>query len=230
MDTDRNDIKFTNRKHNTVEICDAENKINKSSRSSVTYNEETDALIASDEILHPMIQPSIGKDNSSSCNSIFLTGSSGFLGAYLIDELLKQTDTTIIYCLIRKTSKFIKNQALESSRVINLIGDLSQPKFGFDDNQYAWLSTKICSIYHCGAHPHLFRTYNDLRLPNVFGSIEIIKLACLANAQINYISTASVEDPNDRTGYTRSKRVAEKLMEQARRRGLHVNIFRPGLP
>jgi acyl carrier protein len=70
---------------------------------------------------------------------IFLTGSTGFLGAFIIRELLEQTDAEL-YCLVRASSlqegknKLHKNleqygigQNELNPRIIPVIGDLSQP-------------------------------------------------------------------------------------------------------
>ena len=62
----------------------------------------------------------------------------------------------------------------------------------------------------------------------MLGTLEIIKLSCLANCRINYISTSSVFNENHQNGYVQSKQVAERLLEQASERGLVVKIFRPG--
>ena len=119
---------------------------------------------------------------------------------------------------------------VKSTRVVYLNGDLSHTRLGLSDCHYALLASNICSIYHCGSIVHVFMPYTELRTANVCGTIEILKLACLANARVNYISTIAVEDANNHTGYAESKRVSEKLMEQARERGLKVTIFRPGKP
>ncbi|KAN0019051.1 hypothetical protein ACTFIU_002253 [Dictyostelium citrinum] len=46
-------------------------------------------------------------NNNNKSKSIFLTGSTGFLGAYLLTELIKMNDISKIYCLIRNNSKLI---------------------------------------------------------------------------------------------------------------------------
>ena len=225
--TYRNAVQLIEHVNDIPEIYEACNIVNENSATSMICEEETDVLMACDRFLDPTIKPSMFQLESPVRTAIFLTGASGFLGSYLLEELLKQTHAFTIYCLVR-TMPSAEIRTFGSSRIVNLIGDLSLPKFGFDDDQYLLLSTKIRAIYHCGAQVHLFKKYTNLRLPNVFGSIEIIKLACLANARIHYISSMSVDDVDDRTGYTQTKRIAEQLMEQARERGLFVNIFRPG--
>ncbi len=70
---------------------------------------------------------------------IFLTGATGFVGAFLLDELLRQTQADI-YCLVRSTDAESGKQRLQnhlesyllwnesfSDRIIPVVGDLSQP-------------------------------------------------------------------------------------------------------
>jgi hypothetical protein len=180
-------------------------------------------LIETDMILDSALRPPIETINRSGCKDIFLTGSTGFLGAYLLDELLKQTDANI-YCLVRSISSTNTFQ----SRVFYLHGDLSLPHLGLDEHQYSMLVSKIRSIYHCGAAVNFIKPYTELRAANVLGTIELIKLSYLANCRINYISTLGVLHENTQSGYVRSKQVAERLLEQASERGLPVTTLRPG--
>ncbi|CAF1459222.1 unnamed protein product, partial [Adineta steineri] len=193
--------------------------------SNITEQErstQSHTLIEHDKLLDPSLQPSIKTNNKEKCKDIFLTGSTGFLGTYLLDELLKQTDANI-YCLVRSK----KSTDTLQSRVIYLYGDLTLPQLGLHDDQYSMLVSKMRSIYHCGADVNVIKSYTDLRSANVLGTLELIKLACLANCRINYISTLSVLDENDQSGYVQSKQVSECLMKQASERDLTVSILRP---
>ncbi|MDF5715802.1 MAG: thioester reductase domain-containing protein, partial [Rhizonema sp. NSF051] len=192
--------------------------------------------------------------------SIFLTGATGFLGAFLLYELLQQTDAEI-YCLVRSSnveSGLKKIQAnLESyllwnecfsSRIISVLGDLSQPLFGLGDQQFRLLASTIDVIYHNGALVNFVEPYSKLKAANVLGTQEVLRLASQTKLKpVHYISTISVfpweedlskehifreNDSLDRGnlagGYEQSKWVAEKLVTIARTRGLPVCIYRPG--
>ncbi|BAZ09564.1 thioester reductase domain-containing protein [Calothrix sp. NIES-4071] len=92
--------------------------------------------------------------------SIFLTGTTGFLGAFLLHELLLKTQANI-YCLVRSTDDAsakmrIKNN-LESygiwhedfaDRIIPVLGDLSQPLLGLSLQDFQFRSSLIDVIYH----------------------------------------------------------------------------------
>jgi nucleoside-diphosphate-sugar epimerase len=181
------------------------------------------SLIEKDMMLDPTLQLSTETIDKIDRKGIFLTGSTGFLGAYLLDELLKQTDVDI-YCLVRSKSLANKNH----SRVFYLYGDLALPRLGLSEDQYSMVVSKIHSIYHCGAAVDFIKPYNELRAANVLGTVELIKLSYLVNCRINYISTLSVIHENDPSGYVQSKRVAEHLLKQASERGLLLTILRPG--
>jgi thioester reductase-like protein len=180
-------------------------------------------LFETDKILDSALQLSVETNNKTVCKDIFLTGSSGFLGTYLLEELLKQTDADI-YCLVRS----IPSTNTSQSRIFYLHGDLTLPQLGLDDYQYSMLVSKVRSIYHCGAAINFIKSYNEHRPENVLGTLEIIKLACVANCRINYISTLNVSNRSTKSGYVQSKLVAECLLEQASERGLRISIFRPG--
>ncbi|CAF4029340.1 unnamed protein product [Adineta steineri] len=200
------------------ETIDTSSNINEQVRFTQSHT-----LIEHDKLLDQSLQPSIETNNKEKCKDIFLTGSTGFLGTYLLDELLKQTDANI-YCLVRSK----RTTDTLQSRVIYLYGDLTLPQLGLHNDQYSMLVSKICSIYHCGAEVNFIKSYTDLRSANVLGTLELIKLACLTNCRINYISTLSVLDENNQSGYVQSKQVAECLMKQASERDLAVSIIRPG--
>ena len=192
--------------------------------------------------------------------SIFLTGATGFLGAFLLAELLKQTEADI-YCLVRAADEASGNLKLQQnlqsyclwkeeyrSRIVAIVGNLSQPRLGLDSEQFAKLATQIDVIYHNGAVLNFVYPYSALKSTNVLGTQEILRLACQSKVKpLHYVSTDAVFDSSayyDKEvkesepivhtegidlGYTQSKWVAEKLVTIARDRGLPVSIYRPPL-
>lgn len=191
--------------------------------------------------------------------AIFLTGATGFLGAFLLYELLVQTPAHI-YCLVRSSSAASGQQKIQtklasyrlwdpsfSPRIIPVIGDLSQPLLGLAEQHFQQLASQLDVIYHNGALVNFTYPYQALKAPNVLGTQEVLRLACLNQVKpVHFISTIGVVKPNnpdtqlvredaclDETkmsagGYTQSKWVAEKLVAIARERGLPVCIYRPG--
>ena len=194
-------------------------------------------------------------------SAIFLTGSTGFLGAFLLDELLQQT-TADIYCLVRASSKEEGRKRIQNnleaysltdtrydSRIIPVPGDLGEPLFGLSSEEFEALTRRIDVIYHNGAIVNLIYPYSALKSANVLGTQEILRLASQVKVKpVHYISTMSIFltvgfakkrtvyestplDPFDEViheGYAQSKWIAEKLLEEARSRGIPTTIYRPG--
>jgi len=185
-------------------------------------------------VLDSSIQPST-LPVATSVNSIFLTGTTGFLGGYLLYELLVQT-TADIHCLVRSTDKNILINKLKSdklwneafnSRIILVYGDLSKPLLGLEKFNFEQLASEVDVIYHNGAWVNFIYPYSVLKTTNVLGTQEVLKLASTFQTKpVHFISTINTIDSSN-SGYAQSKTVAEKLVKQAGARGLPVWVYRP---
>lgn len=212
-----------------------------------------------DTHLAPEIIPVNNKVILKKPNSVLLTGATGFLGSHLLSRL-SHDQSLKIYCLVRATSSSEGKKLIEEAmahynlntpidnRIIPIVGDLSAPCIGLDQEIYTALAKEIDEIYHNGAFVNHLYNYEMLRAPNVLGTIEILKFASLyKNKPLHYISTLSamchfvrkdglvLEDfithdseapPND--GYSQTKWVSEKLLAEASNRNFSINIYRPG--
>jgi L-aminoadipate-semialdehyde dehydrogenase len=218
--------------------------------------------------------------------NVLLTGCTGFLGAFILTDLLKDTDS-MIHCLVRardleSASERIKDSLLQhhllwttqeqddfeereeqhhhvvnkknidqimQERIVPIIGDLSSERLGLSQETFDKLSDEIDVIIHNGAVVHWMYPYERLKAANVNGTIEIIRMAAGGKKlkPIHYISTTSVFDSQGYSnlsdvyedtdlpyhedlngGYPQSKWVAERLIMNARRRGVPTCIYRPG--
>lgn len=191
--------------------------------------------------------------------NIFITGATGFVGAYLIKDLMELTEARV-YCHVRAKDESDGFRRIKSNmeyykiwseefrwRIIPVIGDLSKPLLGMDEQLFDTLSKTIDTIYHSGALLNFIYPYSHLKNTNVNGTIECLRLACKNKPKyFHHVSTFSVfdnpshfekiayEDDELRSpegyylGYTESKWVAEKLVRIAEERGLRVTIYRPG--
>ena len=134
----------------------------------------------------------------------------------------------------------------DSQRIIPIIGNLEKNLLGLSEKEFQDLASQIDVIYHNGASVNLIYPYSVLKPANVLGTQEILRLASQIKIKpVHFVSTTSVfcpenypenevlleSDPLDYYqglvgGYPQSKWVAEKLVMQARERGLPVTIYR----
>lgn len=199
------------------------------------------------------------KQPSATVNNILLTGATGFIGRFLLRELLEETDAQI-YCLVRADSVEAGNIKIKSNlldndlwkdsyknRIVAVIGDLSKGTLGISLELYNSLCDIIDVIYHNGAIANYLAHYSNLKQPNVEGTKEIVKFASLKKIKpIHFSSTITVFNSGvDRVvneftsieeeqhikfpGYFASKWIGEKIISMAREKGIPCNIYRFGL-
>jgi amino acid adenylation domain-containing protein/thioester reductase-like protein len=159
------------------------------------------------------LDPTIVPDNKivGTIPEIFLTGATGFIGAFLLQELLQQTRSDI-YCLVRASSlaegqariqTSLKRYSLWddnfSNRIKLVLGDLNRPFLGIESSRYERLTEKIDIIYHCGAWVNIVYPYSVLKTANVIGTQEVIRLASKTKIKpIHFVSTVDVFASSER--------------------------------
>ncbi|WBF45733.1 amino acid adenylation domain-containing protein [Serratia rubidaea] len=133
---------------------------------------------------------------------VFLTGATGYLGLYLIEQLLKRTRSRVI-CLCRAKDVAHAKRRIEDGlrmyhinlgdqlqRVEYLTGDLALPQFGLSDRQWETLAAEVDVIYHNGALVNFVYPYSALKATNVGGTQTILQLACTTRLKsVQYVST-----------------------------------------
>lgn len=157
-------------------------------------------------VLDPTIQPcETNPEDISEPQAIFLSGATGFLGAFLLDELLRHTQADV-YCLVRADKFETARKRVEENlkkyelwqdqyqkRIIPILGEITQPQLGLDDATFSSLANTIDTIYHGAAELNFVSPYTSLKPANVTGTQEIIRLASLGKTKaLHYISTVAV--------------------------------------
>ncbi|NEO88371.1 MAG: amino acid adenylation domain-containing protein [Spirulina sp. SIO3F2] len=138
-------------------------------------------------------------------NHVLITGVTGFVGAFLLSELLAQTNADI-HCLVRAKdqsagwAKVYKNLAKYrlwkpsyATRIVPVIGDLAKPRLGLTPAAFDDLAATVEGIYHSGAVTSLIKPYADLRDVNVAGTEELLRLATQTQVKpFHFISTLDI--------------------------------------
>ncbi|OJJ50362.1 hypothetical protein ASPZODRAFT_23014 [Penicilliopsis zonata CBS 506.65] len=171
---------------------------------------------ALDEDIRP--SPSVQICSVNDANTILLTGVTGYLGAFLLNDLLESTSAHII-CLVRFNNPEdddraggvarIRRNLLDMGlwrdsimeRVEVLPGNLSRSRFGLSREAFGELAERVQVIIHAAATVNLVYPYAALRGANVGGTREILRLACKAGATVQYVSTNGVLPPSGESGW-----------------------------
>ena len=169
------------------------------------YQDNTEVNLAEEAVLDPAICPSETFQFTERPNRIFLTGATGFLGAFLLQELLDKTDADI-YCLVRAFDRTAARERLQNnleqyclkykanaSRIILVVGDLSKSMLGLDADTFNRLATEIDIIYHSAAMLNYVYPYLAMKATNVLGTQEVLRLACEGKTKpVHYVSSVAV--------------------------------------
>ncbi|KAH7877042.1 male sterility protein-domain-containing protein [Lentinula edodes] len=212
-----------------------------------------------DELISSHLAYSYPSYNASSARSlhVFLTGATGFLGAFILQQLLETQSSSSfvshVTCLVRASSPSSaiarlrdscasrgvwSDSWISSNRLTVLPGDLALRHFGVAFSQWERLEHEVGVVMHNGALVHWVYPYERFKAPNVMGTLTALELAGTQGRtrSMVFILGCCVLEMDDletarrglRTGYGQIKWVAEKLLFEAGKRGLSGYIIRPG--
>ena len=148
--------------------------------------------------------PDAGSRGGRSMQQVVLTGATGFVGAFLLNELLGQLPASCrVVCIVRADSDEAAlnrvREALEQyklsgveadqgwmtrrwgDRVAAYAADLTQPNLGLSSHAFTRLGMETDLIVHCGARVHSLLPYSRLKAPNVLGTVELLRLASISD-------------------------------------------------
>lgn len=187
---------------------------------------QADAGLPPDALLPQAIRPDSTVEPAvplARARHILLTGATGFVGAFVLRELLQQTDATI-HCLVRpdpaaqadaapadglsRIEASLRRYGLWEPGMANRLravpGDLSRPELGLDKGLWQTLGETIDAIVHNGAHVHHMLPYERLKAANVQGTLDVIRLAMHRRLKpLHHVSSLSVLPPITQAGGAR---------------------------
>ncbi|KAJ5768772.1 hypothetical protein N7520_003331 [Penicillium odoratum] len=188
---------------------------------------------------------------------VILTGSTGSLGVYLLDSLLKNTSVKHIHCLNRRdNAKEVQTQKskacslqLDHSRVSFWTADLAEPQFGLHSMAFQQLQQTVTLVIHNAWAVNFNLSLSSFK-PNLDGVVNLVNFCLQAShtPHLYFISsisstmgystengltpekvvTSALPGPN---GYANSKYCAEHILAEVPEKSagaLHPGFSRVG--
>ncbi|PWI41636.1 non-ribosomal peptide synthetase [Streptomyces sp. ICBB 8177] len=216
--------------------------------------------LAADAVLPDHIRPPdhVEPVDVGEVREVLLTGATGFLGAYLLRELLTATPYRV-HCLVRAADEAAAWErlratataygfadALTADRVTAVPADVARARFGLTAEAHDALAARVGAVYHAAARINFVAPYASVKPDNVGGVLNVLQFATRGRVKpVHHMSTLAVFSPAGHPGvitedsvprehealsigYTQSKWVAERLALSARERGLPVTVHRIG--
>ncbi|XXH02069.1 protein transport protein bet1 [Hypoxylon texense] len=182
---------------------------------------------------------------------ILLTGCAGLLGHHLLNALAAQPSIRKIICVaVRQLSQRLETNQLPppNDRIVYYEGDLTQPRFGLSEEEWASIFAEVDAVVHNGSDTSHLKYYSALRQANVESTKQLVRACLRRMVPIHYVSSAGVAlfaeldafppisctgtgkkpRPDGAHGYMCGKWVCESMLERAHAKyGLPVVIQRP---
>ncbi len=171
-----------------------------------------------DDILHEAYDPTT---YDAPMRRVFMTGATGYLGAFLLAELMEQTEVTV-NCLVRASTGSEGRRRVQGNlerygiwqdeyahRIDITLGELTEPQFGLSVEEFSGLAREIDTIFHSGAWVNFVFPYERLKPAHVDALETVMRLAVAAKPKpiaLHFISTLGVIMS---TGYGEDEVVSE---------------------
>ncbi|KAL2021594.1 hypothetical protein VTK56DRAFT_6947 [Thermocarpiscus australiensis] len=172
------------------------------------YSKSLDELL---QLLPAKYQPiDAGALNSAEQLTIFLTGATGFLGSYLVRDILDRTARSVKLiahvrgvkdpsAALARLRRSLQGYGLWkdewSGRLSAVVGDLSKPQLGLDEATWQNLGQEVDVVIHNGAVVHWVKRYQDMMAPNVLSTLDAMKLCNEGKPKaFCFVSSTSVLD------------------------------------
>ncbi|OGM48910.1 putative polyketide synthase [Aspergillus bombycis] len=141
---------------------------------------------------------------SESEGNVFFTGATGFLGAFLLSELIALPQVKQVACLVRASTSDLGHTRIRQtfakyglpvdfrSKVIAIPGDVAKRNLSLRPETFSHLAQWSSVIFHFMGYANYTLPYSVHRGPNVLGVLEILRLANTERLKpVHYCSSIS---------------------------------------
>ncbi|KAF4179661.1 hypothetical protein CNMCM8927_007498 [Aspergillus lentulus] len=160
-------------------------------KSMELTNEAEQELWLQDSQLGQQLRPLPGKVidwEDVSEGRVFLTGATGFVGAFFLAELLRMPTVKKVACLIRAKDKAAGRLRLENifrkyqiysdlDKVVVVPGSFGEANLGLNRRNYDYYAEWASVVFHLGAKVSYVAPYSSHRMDNVIGTCSILEFA-----------------------------------------------------
>lgn len=171
---------------------------------NVVGSQNNHEVLVKDMSLPPGFIESLSLGSFPGEGKILLTGATGFLGVFLLREILRLTSSKVV-CLVRAKSnqearkrvmtalsnfRIFVNDCLDRVEVVS--GDVSMESMGLSKEVYDRLALDVSSIYHAAAKVNHVISYASLKEQNVVSVSNLLKFSVAKrNKTFNFVSTVA---------------------------------------
>jgi len=177
---------------------------------------------------------------------VAVTGATGYLGVYVVNELCKRNEIQKVYCIGRSSSiGELKAKMLSMMRKVNIemndkielvIGDVTQINCGIEPTKLEEIKRECTAMIHCAAVVNWTKTYGQLKEANVTGVLNAMRVAGRGMVFVYISSFGAATKKNETLGdkipkkafaYIQTKWLSEHYVRKGKEIGINSTIVRP---
>ncbi|KAI5866402.1 antibiotic synthetase [Durotheca rogersii] len=142
---------------------------------------------------------------------VLITGVTGFVGAFVVSEMLALEEVKSIRCLVRSPSaeegykRLLKNLEKYNlgklprdhlSKLEVISGDFAHPRLGLSEDDFDALANWASVVFHMGAQVNYNQPYSAHRSANVLGTLHMVQLSLSGRIKpFHYTSSIAAYGP-----------------------------------